>query len=66
MAYKPYDITGQIRQINLETNLFRENTQLHDTTVKDLKKFQISNFSGIIKFNQTYLILVVKTSKAFK
>ena len=44
MAYNPYTVIGQVRQIILGTNPSRGDTLLHDAVARDLERLQISNF----------------------
>ena len=65
MADNPYNVTGQIRQIILGTNPSRGDTLLQDAAARDLERLQISNFSEIVKFSQSYITLAAKTRRAF-
>ena len=65
MVGNPYNVIGQVRQIILGKNPSREDTLLQDAAARDFERLQISNFSEIIKFSQTYITLAAKTGRAF-
>lgn len=65
MVGNAYDATRQVRQIILRTNASIRDTLLQDVATRDLEKLQISNFSEIVKFSQSYHTFEAKTGTSF-
>ena len=65
MADNPYNITIQVRQIILGTDLSRGDTLLQDIAARDLERLHLDSFNDIIKFSQSYITLAANTRRTF-
>ena len=64
MADNAYNVTTQVRQIILETDLSIRDTLVQDNAAWDLERLHLESVNDIVKFRQSYITLAANTGRA--